>query len=260
MERVLTPGRETVGNGMNVRFAELIALDKIKPHPEFQNLFPFNQINCDKIVERMRKSGYDSSQPLQLWETEGGLILIDGHHRRAAVRAVGITVVPCYTHRFKDIEEALEYAISLQTERRNLSDAELSRMIEKVDALKKRGRGKSGGGKSVARTAELLHTSVSRVERHRFVCKYGDEGQKARLASDEATLNEIYQEIVAQRASVESEAKKPKKDAGRVFLERAALVLSGAGDERGVDLLIEAFLPEDEREAFKTSLRQGETA
>lgn len=260
MKELMTAGRATLMNGRNIPFTRLTPLADIKLHEKFQDLFPLNQLTIDKIAGRMRESGYDASQPLHIWETEGQLILIDGHHRRMAARAVGITEVPCYIHRdFADIDDAELYAISLQTERRNLSDKELADMIPKVDALKKRGLGSSGvKGKSAEQTAEVLHTSRNQVEKHRFVRKYGGEELVRRMRNDEITLNQAYNLVKEQRSGGDSEEKKPaRRDAQRIFLEKAAKLLNDAGYARSVEVLIGAFLPEEEREAFRTALLSG---
>ena len=63
-----------------------------------------------------------------------------------------IAEVPVIRQEFKDEKEALEYAIHNQRDRRNLSDAELLRCIEAIDApMTKAEAGKKGGSKTLKR-------------------------------------------------------------------------------------------------------------
>ena len=83
-----------------------------------------------RISESIQKKGYDKSQPLHVWKE--GMLLVDGHHRRLAAIKAGLREVPVFYHHFNSMEEALEYAILLQTDRRNLSDAEIYKTLQKV--------------------------------------------------------------------------------------------------------------------------------
>jgi ParB family chromosome partitioning protein len=250
-----TPGKATLNNAGAVPFTRLIRLEQIKLKDEFRGLFPVVQDNLILIAQRMTENGYDNSQPLHVWECEEGLVLVDGHHRRAAAIRVGITEVPCYLHHFRDHDEALEYAISLQTERRNLSDAELLDMLPKVDALKKRGMGTNGEkGRSSERTAELLHTSRSRVETMRTIEEYGDEEMKEKLRNGEASLHETYLAALEKKGTGKKTAVKRKKNPATAFMEKAAGILGDAGETKAAELLIEAFIPEEEREDFRVAV------
>jgi hypothetical protein len=131
-------GQQTLGNGWAVPFTRLVRLEQIKLHEDFRELFPLVPENLEKIVERMKVDGYDSSQPLQVWNSAEGLILVDGHQRWLAALEIGITEVPCYLHDFGSLDEALEYAVGIQMERRNLSDADRAIMLPVVKSLKQR--------------------------------------------------------------------------------------------------------------------------
>jgi len=200
-----------LNNSGTVLLARLIPLSEIKLQKEFQELFPLIPANVQKITQRIKESGYDNSQPVHIWNLKGRYILIDGHHRRECALQAGLHEIPCFLHEFYSIEEALEYAISLQTERRNLSDAELLKALKVVDKLKTRGLGAEGEkGKSATRSAQILGISTSRVEKTRMVEKYGTEEIKKKIESGELTLNKAYQTI-RENLNPEAFARKEKK-------------------------------------------------
>jgi ParB family chromosome partitioning protein len=189
------PGKMNLNHSGKVTLSRLVKVEDIKTRKEFEELFPLIPSNFEKIKRRMEAYGYDNSQPVHLWEAEGKAVLIDGHHRLLAAKELGITEIPGYFHSFENLEEAVEYAIALQIERRNLSDAEILIMIKVVDQLKVRGKGASGEkGKSAKRTAEILGTNTSKIEKARIVEKYGNEEIKGKVASGELSLNQAYLE------------------------------------------------------------------
>ena len=118
--------------------ARQMRVDEIQLSNEFSSLFPVNPAVLAQIVESIKKHGFDNSQPLHVWKEKG--LLLDGHTRRLAVLECGLTTVPVFEHSFATEEEAMEYALGLQTARRNLTDAELLNALSKLDQLKNRGR------------------------------------------------------------------------------------------------------------------------
>lgn len=209
-----------LNNSGTVLLARMIPLKEIKLQKEFQDLFPLNPSRVESITQSIIDDKYDNSQPLHIWHVEGKYVLIDGHHRREASLQAGLYDVPCYLHEFDYIEQALKYAISLQTERRNLSDAELLKALKVVDSLKMRGRGSDGGGKSATRTAEVLGISTSRVEKSRFIELNASQEIKKQIESGEISLNMAYQ---LTKDSLTQEGKKinkkeKKKNSGRIEL------------------------------------------
>lgn len=196
-----------LNNSGTVLLARLLPLKDIKLQKEFQELFPLIPANVEKITQRITETGYDNSQPVHIWAVGGKYTLIDGHHRREGALRAGLHEIPCFLHEFSSIEDALEYAISLQTERRNLSDAELMKALKVVDTLKTRGRGANGEGKSAARSAEILGISTSRVEKTRVVEKYASDEIKAKIESGELSLNKAYQLV---RETMKDDGGEPK--------------------------------------------------
>jgi ParB family chromosome partitioning protein len=275
---VKEPGKMSLNNAGTVTLSRMVNINDIKTQKEFEQLFPIVPVNLEKITRRMIDIGYDESQPVQLWEIEGKLILIDGHHRILAAREAGLSEIPGYFHHFKTMEEALEYAISIQVERRNLSDAELLIMIKVVDQLKVRGKGSNGEkGKSAQRTAEILGTNTSKVEKARIVEKYGSEELKEKIAAGKLSLNQAYLEArMAREQNSENqeehcgEKSDEPEDSGKEenperilhdvdsqtlkFLRAAAIVLTEKKEAEAVRILVNHFLRKKERPSFYSIL------
>lgn len=207
----------SLNNSGTVLLARLLPLRDIKLQREFKELFPIIPGNLDKITLRMRNSGFDNSKPLHIWDNGGVYILIDGHHRREAALACSLHEVPCYLHSFATTDEALEYALSEQTERRNLSDADLLKALKVVDELKARGPAAGEKGKSASRSAQILGISTSRVEKTRMVEKHGTDEIKQRIESGELTLNKAYL-LIRENIKPETEYKKVKQPSQDVVL------------------------------------------
>jgi ParB family chromosome partitioning protein len=277
------PEKMNLNNSGKIILSRLVNIRNIKTQKEFEELFPLIPANLEKIKRRMAEKEYDNSQPVHLWDKDGKLVLIDGHHRLIAARELGITEIPGYFHYFESIEEAVEYAIALQVERRNLSDAELLIMIKVVDQLKIRGKGASGEkGKSAKRTAEILGTNASKIEKARIVEKYGDEEIKKKVASGELSLNQAYLEArTAKEQGGANEEGKPgaapdcseegnESETGDgvgnhcahevspsvKFLNAAATLLYEKKEMSAIKILINHFLRKRERPLFYKALPQ----
>ena len=106
-------------------------IEEIKTHPTFESLFPINPTVLAKIEQDMRDGRYDVSQPIILatWGGQDEPVCIDGHTRRQAAINVGIEEVPIWLHEFDTEEEAIEKAIKLQSNRRNMTEAQNPNML-----------------------------------------------------------------------------------------------------------------------------------
>jgi len=207
----------------NLKFMETKDLKQTKP---FSVLFSIDRGIFHEICEDMRAHGYDYAQPVVIWKEKG--IVIDGHTRVDAALKLGIKNIPVLEKDFADEEEALNYAIHCQVDRRNLTDAQVLSLVELLDQRKKVGRppreitsdeAKSSIGlmlqkmkadgekvayenfkKRVSRsskiTAALLNTSASKVEKARTVLDKGSEKIKGEVFSGEITINKAYAETL----------------------------------------------------------------
>jgi hypothetical protein len=118
-------------------------------------------------------------KPIDVWRQSN--VVVDGHTRRLAAIDASSQVVVCY-HDFANEDEALDYAIANQRDRRNLDDGELLRLLEVRDKRKQRGAhvGNQYTGvektsseviskSSSVATAELVGASRTKVEKARAI-------------------------------------------------------------------------------------------
>ena len=172
----------------------------IKTAEPFKGLFPIDATTLNAVAEHMRKHGYDPAQPLVIWHERD--VLLDGHTRLAAAQKLKFTRIPVVKKEFRTENQAVEYAIHCQRDRRNLSDADLLRWIEEVDKRKSAGRpakdkfAPPGANfkRSSDDTAAVVGTSARKVERARTVLDKADEETKAKVASGEMSINKAYNE------------------------------------------------------------------
>ena len=204
---------------------------KFKTHELFENLFPIDAHVLKQIEDDMRDGNYDFSQPIILatWEGQKEPVCIDGHTRLQAARNVGITEVPVWLHELDTEEEALEKAIKLQSNRRNMTDREIATCIETLDKKKPRGGDRRSEGakskassdaiekassKSAKETADLLGISATKVERIRNVLSNGDPDTIEAVKKGEMSANQAYQKTRKDRKKVKTngDAKNPSED------------------------------------------------
>lgn len=185
----------------------------------FCNLFQIKPHDLKHIVEDMKKNGYDHAHPIILWR---GMV-VDGHTRLAAAGEAGVGDIPVVPRHFKDEQEALEYAIKSQSNRRNLTDAELLTCIEELDNRKmSRGGGAKASreafGKTAEATADLLGVSRAKVERLRAVQDHASKEVQDAVATGEMSVNRAYNETMRQRRESDSAtaAEKPVRIAALI--------------------------------------------
>ncbi|MGO9569207.1 MAG: hypothetical protein ACLP5H_16860 [Desulfomonilaceae bacterium] len=185
---------------------------EIKTHKSFEALFPIRPELLETIEEGMKLWEYDESQPIVLatWEGQDEPVCIDGHTRLLAAMNAGIMEVPVYTYDYTSEAAAIEHAIELQCHRRNLTDAELFRLMEITDKRCVPERNENGefagapngaAGKSSEVTAELLGISSRKVERMRTILDHGDAKTVEAVRNDEMSVNKGYEQTQKKRKS-----------------------------------------------------------
>jgi ParB family transcriptional regulator, chromosome partitioning protein len=179
---------------------KLVDIDTIITAKPFKALFPIKPITLDEIKKDMEKKGFDNSQPLVIWKEKQ--VLIDGHTRLESAKLSGIEKVPITEKSFQSEDKAIEYAIHLQQNRRNLTDAELINCITHYDSKKSKGRPKKGlheplseKGKSADITAKKLGISPTKVKKLRAIEEKGNPELKCAVKSGEKTVNQAYAEL-----------------------------------------------------------------
>ncbi len=185
-------------------------IQQIKTHPTFEALFPINAELLAKIEQDMCEGRYDFSQPIILatWEGQKEPVCIDRHTRLQTAKNAGIELVPVFTHELDTEQEAIEKAIKLQRNRRNMTDAEITTCIQALDKKKPRGGDRrseeakskasgdaieKSGSKSAAETAEKLGVSTTKVEKARCVLSNGDLETIEAVKNSEMSINKACQ-------------------------------------------------------------------
>jgi ParB-like chromosome segregation protein Spo0J len=199
-------------------------IEEIQTHPLFQGLFTINKDLLAKIEQNMRDDNYDESQPIILatWEGQDDPVCIDGHTRLKAATNAGIEEVSVYSYDFETEEDAFEYAVRLQSNRRNLSDGDLIQCIERLHQRRPRGGdrrsdaamestpqscGKKKGRSAAAmQTAEMLNICPRKVEQALTVINYGSPEVKEAVLKDKMSINRAYQKTQADRKQAEAES------------------------------------------------------
>jgi ParB family chromosome partitioning protein len=185
--------------------------------PPFSDLFSVRPKLQETIAQSMREKGFDPSKPINVWRQEN--TVVDGHTRHGAAIDAGIKVLVCY-HDFKDEDEAMDYAISNQRDRRNLSDAELFSLIQAVDKRRKRGgdtksetarKSKASReafdppAKTAEATAKTIGTSRSKVEKARAIIghaeKTGDVTELHAVKAGRLSIHRAAKSVGAKKAT-----------------------------------------------------------
>lgn len=199
----LTKNTAGLNSGAEV-MAQRISLDKITVHPTFQSLLPINEKELANIVSDMEENGFDKSKPVCIWREEN--VLIDGYTRFTAAKEAGLSEIYKYEMSFNSEQEALEYAMKQQLNRRNLNDAGKLLLIEKLDNLRNPGRKSSDSddedeprGKSAQALAETLGIGTRTVERARHVLANADEETLEEVKSGKTSINQAAKKIKQQK-------------------------------------------------------------
>jgi len=187
-------------------------ISEINTASPFRDLFPVEDELVKKLYWDMQKNGFDTSKPIVLWK--GKSVVIDGHTRLRAARKAGLYDVPVVMKDFEDVEDALEYAIKSQRNRRNLADKEILQCIAALDKRKdkianlKQNRTEArnqASGKSAEETAKILGIGKSKVEQARTVLDKAPEEIKDAVKSGKISINSAYNKTInPQKGTPES--------------------------------------------------------
>ncbi len=169
----------------------------LKTAEPFKNLFPIRENVLSDIIDDMVANGFDSGHPIVVWN----MTVVDGHTRLKAANAARLETVPVICRQFTDEDEALEYAIHSQSNRRNLSDWELLRCLAQLDIRRRVGRPSRNdqGGRSSSKVAMVLGISRSKVEKLRTIRDYASEEIRASLRQGRISINRAFEETMQTR-------------------------------------------------------------
>lgn len=183
------PDKASVNNSGDKAIGVTLSLDQITKAEPFASLFMIKPEVLSAITADMKANGFDPSKPVNVWrKPDGARVLIDGYTRTSAAESLGLLHVTAYEKTFASEAEALAYAIHTQRDRRNLSDAELLRLIELVDRpqtgfntpVAPIGATDGKASKTAAITADAIGISARKVERARAVLADPDEAAAVR--------------------------------------------------------------------------------
>jgi ParB family chromosome partitioning protein len=166
--------------------ARMVRVSDIKTDPELAQIFPVKEAVLLKVIESMKKNGYDKSQPIVTWK--GKNTVVDGHTRLRAASEAQIPEIPVEEKDFESIEEAKLYVYKRQSERRNLTQAEI------MDAVKnsKIKDTYDGAGRSAQQLGKMLNVSGTTVNRYRAVLNSGSDEIKEQIRQEELTISKGY--------------------------------------------------------------------
>jgi ParB family chromosome partitioning protein len=223
------PEKASVNNSGDKTIGVELFLDQITKAEPFASLFTIKPEVFKAIKADMQANGFDPSKPVNVWKkADGTRVLIDGYTRVRAAEELGFLRVTAYEKTFASEAEALAYAIHTQRDRRNLSDAELLRLIELVDRPQKGFNtsvapfGATVGSltKTAAITADAVGISARKVERARVVLSDPDEaaavhrGDKTiHQAAEAAKAKRATQHVTHRRRAISPDAKRADKEA-----------------------------------------------
>jgi hypothetical protein len=251
---------------------EMMNPREIQTHKSFEALFPINPELQEKIENDIREGTYDLSQPVILaaWTGQKEPVCIDGHTRLRAAINVGIEEVPIWIHEFDSEQEAIDQAIKLQQNRRNMTDADILVCVALLDSKRARGgdrrseQAKSkpssdGNGNSrsasAKETAEKIGTGTRKVEKARAVLGKGDPDTIAEVKSGKVSINRAYQEVQKKAAKKSDEKIKVIQQHHYVIPEDLVAELEELGGliEEHIDVAITGYLnfvPEAQRQQW----------
>lgn len=210
------PDKAAVNNSGEKAVGIELYFDQITKAEPFASLFSIKAEVFEAIKTDMAVNGFDPSKPVNVWrKPDGTRVLVDGYTRIRAAEELGFLRVTAYEKTFASEADALAYAIHTQRDRRNLSDAELLRLIELVDKpqegfrspLAPIGANEPVAPKTAAITADAIGISARKVERARAVLS--DPEEAAAVRRGEKTIHQAAEATKAKRA-VPAVRRKPR--------------------------------------------------
>ncbi len=194
---------------------------ELKVEEPFKSLFKMDDRIYHAIKDDMRYNGYDESKPITIWR--GRNIVIDGHTRLRAAKFIDRETIPVEELDFKDEDAALEYALHHQRNRRNLDDAHILHLVEKLDKMYEMGGDRRSIFATTKRdlfddaipressrevTARLIGTTAEKVSQCRHVLQNCFEKEIKAIRDRNKSLHNVYKSSLAAK---KNEVKKLKE-------------------------------------------------
>lgn len=177
--------------------------------PEFEKMLAMDETVVNAMTESMKAEGFKPGHELHVWSHDGKYILIDGHTRRYCAIKAGLISVPCVVHQFETFEEAKQFALREQTDRRNLSDQEIARIYMELAELKGPDGKKAKSDAEIAAELQVSPRQIAKIkEVERKASPETLEAFKDGKISLNMAYNETKKELSAQKEETVTSEKK----------------------------------------------------
>jgi len=203
----LKAAKQSIQSTFSSERIQMVDISKLKFDKDFKELFAQEPDKVERIAADMMERGYDKSQPIIVTKD---FAILDGNSRYLACQKAGITTVPIILKDFADKDEALRYELHLQVDRRNLSDAEIFKIYNKLEEMKAKAKaqGKKIESFTDRKYAEKLKVSERQVQKIRELSRKADEATIQKVTTGEITINQALKGVKA--AETENKTKLPK--------------------------------------------------
>ncbi len=161
----------------------------------FKSLFNINNDMLNQIANSMKSNGYDRNHPIIIWKEKG--ILIDGHTRVQAAKIAGISHIPAFYATFADEEAVMDYMLSVQFNRRNITDAELITLINRV--IDRYSKKYGEGSRSQFLNKQFMGLSESKAKKAVVVLENANKTMLSKIQKGMLTISSAYEIIRKNR-------------------------------------------------------------
>ena len=179
---------------------DLIKLSELNIQDPFASIFPIGDDTLESIKRNMDTNGFDQVFPIIVWEKKN--IVVDGHTRFAAAKAIGLEEIPVLFKDFDNEDDAILYSFHVQRNRRNMSDDDILRCLELLDKIHAGSKKKKGldtpeltQKEANEIRAKELGISPHKVDKARKVLKHGTDDIKESITTGEKSINKAFQEV-----------------------------------------------------------------
>ena len=176
-----------------INISELTVLDP------FASIFPIGTETLESIQQDMETNGFDEIFPIIAWE--GKNIVVDGHTRFAAAKAVGLEKIPVLFKPFENEDDAVLYSFHVQRNRRNMSDEDILTCLALLDNIhgsanhEEEDRSRPNRKETNEMRAKELGISPHKVDKARKVMEHGNDQIRESISSGEKSINKAFQEV-----------------------------------------------------------------
>ncbi|MCG8567665.1 MAG: ParB/RepB/Spo0J family partition protein [Desulfobacterales bacterium] len=181
----------------------MINVSELTVQNPFASIFPMGEETLGSIRQDMETNGFDPVFPIVVWA--GKNIVVDGHTRFAAAKAVGLEEVPVVFKDFDNEDDAILYSFHIQRNRRNMSDDDILRCLELLDNIQDGAEENSEGDKEASpkktrkevneMRAKELGISANKVDKARKVLEHAPEEIRESVNAGEKSINKAYNEM-----------------------------------------------------------------